>query len=215
QAPPAFALEPGPRGAEPTRGPASSSLEFEAIPPTPSRSADEPLAEPLAGSAAGGPATSAGAAFEADIFEFGAESGPAAAPSWPTAVGRDDDILGVALELPLPPPAPSHRGGETLKLERESLGEVVFGESGADTGWRAAHQAGTFPEHGPQAAGVAVGLVEAVEVEAQDRLFQEEGIEPTKLSAGRPQEILIPLEVHTSVGVRRFRLALKLELADE
>lgn len=49
-------------------------------------------------------------------------------------------------------------------------------------------------------------------VSPADALFHEEGLTPTRLLPGQPQDILIPLEVHTPQGNHYFRLTLRLEI---
>ena len=52
-----------------------------------------------------------------------------------------------------------------------------------------------------------------IEVGAADALFADDSVEPTRLEVGDPQEILVPLELATAAGTRRFRLVIRLELA--
>jgi hypothetical protein len=43
-------------------------------------------------------------------------------------------------------------------------------------------------------------------------LFAEPGVEPTRLSTGVPQEILVPLELEVGGEIHRYRLVLMLQL---
>ena len=102
------------------------------------------------------------------------------------AVIEEEDVLGLA-----PPAAPPT---STVKIDRSMLD--------------AALPAG--PEPRMPAARASARMIE---VGAADALFADDSVEPTRLEVGDPQEILVPLELATAAGTRRFRLVVRLELA--
>ena len=133
--------------------------------------------------------------------------------SAPRSAGRTEDVFGVSPQVPSPAemgptaedvldipqpaaPRPPDRGGATLKIDRRELEQL--------------QETASAPAPPPVPAPVAKAT--AVEVAPHDPLFQEEGVAPTRLAVGQPQEILVPLELETPQGVRRFRLTLNLDL---
>ncbi len=112
------------------------------------------------------------------------------------AVVEEEDILGIA-----PPPAPPAPPAATLKIDRTLL--------------EALPEAPEAPPPEPAVPATAGPLAHAsvTEVSPQDALFAEDGLEPTRLAPGAPQEILVPLEIETATGIRTFRLTIRLELA--
>ncbi len=119
---------------------------------------------------------------------LGVESSWKAASSAAAAV-EGDDILDV-----VPPPPARVLGGTTIKIDRKELAGLID----------------AAPEAAPPVAQV---VAQVTEVGAADALFEEAEVEATQLCVGAPQEILIPLEVQTPEGPRRFRLTLRLDLA--
>jgi hypothetical protein len=206
------APKPAPEPPRAASAPAQPSLEDELFgdltgsqpapepPPAASAPAAPSLEDELFGDLTGAPSSSEGSAPIALDEE-------APAPAAAAADADEDDILGV--EPPAAPPA-----GATLKIDRASLGDMI-GEAGRQPA-TAPNPLDAFadPPARPAARGAAVAsaTATAVEVDADDPLFQEEGVEPTRLVPGAPQEILVPLEAQTPAGTSRYRLVLRLEV---
>ncbi len=125
---------------------------------------------------------------------------PAAAVRTPVppapAGAEEEDVLGVSV------PASSRLAGETQKINVHDLESAL-----------AAPAAPVQETYGtPPRSSSAVASATAVEVAASDPLFNEEGLEVTRLVPGAPQEILVPLEVADGGTTRRYRLVLRLEI---
>lgn len=184
------------------------TLVNETIPPRPPAPRPAaPVAAPVAPAAtAKPPAAPAPAARPAASAEPTRRPAPAAAvatlePQDVLAVANfaaapkpasDEDILGIQLPTERPGAA-----GRTIKIDRAQIAaapEVVAAAK------RAA------------AAEVSAASISAVAVDNSDPLFNEPGVEATRLRPGQPQEILIPLEVDSGTGVQRFRLTVRLEI---
>jgi hypothetical protein len=116
-----------------------------------------------------------------------------------SAVAMEDDVLDVALNAPLKPTA---RPGATVKLDRAELPIIAATPAPAGT------PAPIFRDSPATTAASAT----LVAVASTDALFQEPGVEPTVLRPNDPQEILVPLEVHSKHGVERYRLTIRLEI---
>lgn len=115
---------------------------------------------------------------------------------------EDEDVLGIgpssaAVVAPTAEPA-----GTTLKLDRNDLQTMLE----AETVRRVPASSGV-----EQVAASAVATL--VEVAASDALFNEAEVEATRLIVGQPCEILVPVEIVVQGQTRRFRLAVRLELA--
>ncbi|RMF75053.1 MAG: hypothetical protein D6738_04700, partial [Acidobacteria bacterium] len=126
------------------------------------------------------------------------------------AFDEDEDVLGVAPPPPAPAPAPEPTPaagpGATIKLDRGQVSEFLGAELAASEA--------PVPEPAPAAEpAVAAASASVQEVSAHDPLFGEPGVQPTRLVPGEAQEILVPVEIETPQGVRRFRLTLRLEVA--
>jgi hypothetical protein len=104
----------------------------------------------------------------------------------------DEDVLGLTPQEPA--------SGRTLRIDRSDLDAMVDASS-AERGGEA-----------PRAAAAPSASARVDEVAPSDALFAEPGVEPTRLAPGEPQEILVPLEIDTADGPKRFRLTLRLEL---
>ncbi len=111
------------------------------------------------------------------------------------AARDDDDILEILPPAPQETSAPAP-GGATIKIDRRDFAGMLGGA--AD------------PEALSPAAAAATAT--AVEVSEEDPLFKEPGVVPTRLRAGEPQEILVPLEIESAQGIKRLRLTLRLDL---
>jgi hypothetical protein len=187
--------------------PQGSSGSDEPPPPPP---LDTPLEAPEPATPAAARASDAGAPGDEPLF--GGEpltdtSPPARGPS-PMPLDTED-ILGVgeslaeasvAVAVEEEPEesdvfrvAPAVGIGSTQQIDRSELNEAL----GADP---------------PDASGGIAAQASAVEVDAADPLFAEPGVEPTRLSTGVPQEILVPLELEVGGEIHRYRLVLKLQL---
>ncbi|MBP7148018.1 MAG: hypothetical protein KBD01_10765 [Acidobacteria bacterium] len=132
---------------------------------------------------------------------------PAAVPEYGRAGVTDPDLLGVGAPRvePLAPPfededvlgivpAPALAGGATIKIDRSALDLAP-------------------PPAARPAARPVAATATAVEVAPDDPLFREQGLEPTRLAPGQPQEILVPLEIETPSGPLCWRLTIRLEIA--
>ena len=124
------------------------------------------------------------------------------------SAAEDEDVLGVA---PKPTPAPEPAAaptpepvvGTTLKIGRDDLASLIEQEStGSETAMPPAASEPSAPN--AQATMTPVG--------PDDALFNEAGVEPTRLAPGQPQEIMIPIQIDEKGTTRRFRLTLFLEL---
>jgi len=104
----------------------------------------------------------------------------------------DEDVFGLISETPPLDP------DKTLKLEEATVAEALGAGAAAQ-------------ELARETTPAATAVASAVEVTSDDPLFQEPGLEATRLEEGEPQEILVPLEVMTASGVKRFRLTIRLE----
>lgn len=113
---------------------------------------------------------------------------PASTPAFASS-SADEDVLGIGFEAPRRSPSAM---GATVKLDRSAVS--VLERSDADRAH--AHASAT-----------------AVAVDENDPLFNEDGVEPTILRPGDPQEILVPLELRTALGIQRFRLSIRLEVS--
>ncbi|RMG43264.1 MAG: hypothetical protein D6718_12525 [Acidobacteria bacterium] len=152
-----------------------------------------PAEEPASAAGAGGPefAWDSGAGEQGlsapGVGAGGAfDAGPGGESGEWGAAAEDEDVFGLAEASPPPEPP---RAGSTVRIDRNEL-EAALG------------------------APAAVASATAVEVSAEDPLFQEE-IEPTILAPGQPQEILVPIEIHTGEERRRFRLSIRLEMTSQ
>jgi signal recognition particle receptor subunit beta len=101
----------------------------------------------------------------------------------------DEDVLGIGFEAPR---RSSGSMGATVKLDRGAVSVLERTETDRSH----AHASAT-----------------AVAVDETDPLFNEDGVEPTVLRPGDPQEILVPLELRTALGIQRFRLTIRLEVS--
>jgi hypothetical protein len=197
------ALEPAasaqkdiPTVAAPIRQPEPSAFEAE-----PEAAPPEVASEPARKSSAA--VSSAAATIEPgdDVLGLPADLGAGSVNA-----AEDEDVLGVAPREPVSqqepdPVAPIEAAqdpniGTTLKLERDDLASLIEKESGSETPGS--------PRASAQASMTQVG--------ADDALFNEPGVEATRLAPGQPQEILIPVEIDQDGSTRRFRLTLFLEL---
>jgi len=203
---PAAASPAPPSAVEPPAPPPTIEMPAAAAPPAPAAEAPGPAAPPptiempASVSAPEAPAT----AGPGDVLGVAAEASTAA----PAAVAQDEDVLGVLPQAPPPPPAAA--AGKTQKIDRELLGELFPGSTaGKPAGAEAAEPPPPAPAPEPPRAQAEAT---AIPVDAADPLFQEEGIEPTVLAPGEPQEILVPLVVRTGGAEQRYRLVLRLEV---
>ncbi len=222
--PPALGLEPEAPAAPAVQEPLAPAAEAPVLDPEPAAVplADEPAAvhvapaetpaEAQVAAQAAAPAVAVHepppAAERADVLAipdaFGGQGG---------SFEEDEDVLGVApvVAAPAPEPAPPEAAaaaagpGATIKLDREQVSELI------GTGYPAASESPAAPAAEP-AEPVAAAAASLEEVSARDPLFGEPGVEPTRLVPGVAQEILVPVEIETAQGVRRFRLTLRLEV---
>jgi signal recognition particle receptor subunit beta len=146
---------------------------------------EHPLAgEPAAPDSRSAPAASAMPLDTDDILGVGESLADA---SVAVAVEQEPEVQDVFRV------APAVGIGSTQQIDRSELNEA-FG-SGA-----------------PDRAGGIAAEAHATEVDAADPLFAEPGVEPTRLSPGAAQEILVPLELEVAGEIHRYRLVLKLQL---
>jgi signal recognition particle receptor subunit beta len=118
------------------------------------------------------------------------DPGDSAAPSPPlhSVSGEDEDVFGLG---PVPQSPWEDETDDAASLSPVgSAHERVIGVANAD---------------------LAEAVASVVEVSERDPLFSEPGVVPTRLDSGMAQEILVPVEVVTDEGVRRYRLTLRLE----
>jgi len=191
---PMVASLPQPPTFEPSMPPAPEIPAMPDLPASPAIATATPVAAP--------PAVTHDAPI-ADPMSEGADIlGTAPAVSVSTAVAtpiEEDDVLDILPAPPDPPPAPAEplpapMAGATLKMDRADLSDLLAAEPVVTE----------IPAPSASASMTAVS--------AADPLFNEEGVEATRLLAGEPQEILIPLEVETPQGLKRLRLTLRLNL---